>query len=105
MTDDTGEREFISLKQDSEIRERARSLGCTEEELREAIKAVGSLISLEHDDEICDWAMSLGCTEAELRAAVTAVGDCSATRPGQAAVRLTSPVLERAGEGDADVHP
>jgi len=74
MENDTREFESISPKQDGEIRERARSLGCTEEELREAVKAVANLISLEHDDEICDWAMSLCCTEAELRAAVKAVG-------------------------------
>jgi hypothetical protein len=65
----TSEREV----QDHEIRERAMRLGCTEEKLREAVKAVANLISLEHDDEICDWTMSLGCTEAELRAAVKAV--------------------------------
>lgn len=82
MADDTTgtgyERKFISLEQDHEIRERAMSLGCTEEELREAVKAVGNLVSLEHDDEIRDWSMSLGCTEEELRAAVKAVGNCSA---------------------------
>lgn len=74
MDNDTGELESISVKQDCEIRERARRLGCAEEDLREAVKAVANLISLEHDDEICDWAMTLGCTEAELRAAVKAVG-------------------------------
>jgi hypothetical protein len=42
-----------------EIRQRAKSLGCTEPELREAVKTVANLISLEHNDEICDWAMSL----------------------------------------------
>ena len=82
MADDTTrtgfERKFISREQDHVIRERAMSLGCTEEELREAVKAVGNLISLEHDDESCDWAMTLGCTEEELRAAVKAVGHCSA---------------------------
>ncbi|MGK6310527.1 DUF3606 domain-containing protein [Variovorax sp. DT-64] len=60
--------------EDTEIRQRARSLGCTEAELREAVKAVANLISLERSDEICDWAMSLCCTEAELRAAVKAAG-------------------------------
>jgi hypothetical protein len=57
-----------------EIRQRAKSLGCTEPELREAVKTVANLISLEHNDEICDWAMSLCCTESELRDAVKAVG-------------------------------
>ena len=70
----TFKREFNSRKQDCSIRARAKSLGCTEEELRKATKAVASLISLEHDDQICDWAMSLGCTEAELRAFVKAFG-------------------------------
>ena len=74
MDNDTGELESNSPKQDGEIREWARRLGCTEEELREAVKAVANLISLEHDDEIRDWAMTLGCIEAELRAAVKAVG-------------------------------
>ena len=62
------------LYEDFEIRKRARRLGCTRAELREAVKAVANLISLEHDDEISDWAMSLCCTEAELRAAVKAAG-------------------------------
>ena len=63
----------ISLEQEHEICQLATCLGCTEEELREALKAVANLISLEHDDEICDWAMSLCCAEAELRAAAKAV--------------------------------
>jgi Protein of unknown function (DUF3606) len=62
------------LYEDVEIRQRARRLGCTEAELREAVKAVASLVALERSDEICDWAMSLCCTEAELRAAVKAAG-------------------------------
>lgn len=70
----------VSVKQDCEICERARRLGCTEEDLREAVKAVANLLSLEHDDEICDWAMSLCCTEAELCAAVEAAGYPGAVR-------------------------
>ena len=62
------------LCEELEIRQRARDLGCTEPELREAVKAVANLISLERSDEICDWAMSLCCTETELRAAVKAAG-------------------------------
>jgi hypothetical protein len=62
------------LSEDLEIRQRASGLGCTEAELREAVKAVANLISLERSDEICDWAMSLCCTETELRAAVKAAG-------------------------------
>ena len=46
MTDDitkTGrDRKRISLEQDYEVRDWAMSLGCTEEELREAVKAVGN---------------------------------------------------------------
>lgn len=56
------------------IRQRARIMGCTEAELREAVKAVAVLVSLERSDEICDWAMNLCCTEAELRDAVKAAG-------------------------------
>jgi hypothetical protein len=74
MDNDAGEPESISVERDCKIREWATRLGCTERDLREAVKAVGNLISLEHDDEIRDWAMSLCCTEAELRAAVKAVG-------------------------------
>ena len=62
------------LCEDFEIDQRARRLGCTEAELREAVKAVANLISLERGDEICDWAMGLCCTEAELLAAVKAAG-------------------------------
>ena len=86
MGNDIGKHGFDSQKQEREIREQAIRLGCTEEELREAVKAAANLISLEHDDEICDWAMGLGCTEAELRTAVKAIGDCSA-EAGPAATR------------------
>ena len=65
---------MTNIHKDFEIRKRARRLGCTEAELREAVKAVANLISLERDDETRDWAMSLCCTEAELRAAVKAAG-------------------------------
>ena len=80
MDNDTGKPESISVERDCEVREWATRLGCTERDLREAVKAVANLISLEHDDEICDWAMSLCCTEAELRAAVKAVGCPDAVR-------------------------
>lgn len=46
MADDTSktgyERKFLSLEQAHEIREWATNLGCTEEELRAAVKAVGN---------------------------------------------------------------
>ena len=46
MPDDSGktasDRKFISLEQDHEIRDWAMSLGCTEDELRTAVKAVGN---------------------------------------------------------------
>ena len=46
MPDDTTktgrDRKFISLEQDYEIRVWAMSLGCTENQLREAVKAVGN---------------------------------------------------------------
>ncbi|MDR6539783.1 DUF3606 domain-containing protein [Variovorax soli] len=46
MPDDTTQtardRKFISLEQDYEIRDWATSLGCTEDELRAAVKAVGN---------------------------------------------------------------
>ena len=45
MSDDptkTGlDRKFISLEQEHEVRGWARSLGCTEDRLREAVRAVG----------------------------------------------------------------
>jgi hypothetical protein len=80
MENYTVERESVSVEQDCEVREWATRLGCSERDLREAVKAVANLISLEHDDEICDWAMSLCCTEAELRAALNAVGYPDAER-------------------------
>lgn len=46
MSDDptkTGEdRRLISLNQDHEIRDWSESLGCSEEELRQAVKVVGN---------------------------------------------------------------
>ena len=36
-----GDRKFISLEQEHEVRDWARILGCTEERLREAVQAVG----------------------------------------------------------------
>ena len=46
MPDDTsktgGDRRFISLEQDYEVRDWANSLGCTPEQLRDAVKAVGN---------------------------------------------------------------
>lgn len=46
MSDDkskTGnDRKLISLEQDYEVRDWAKSMGCTEEELRAAVKAVGN---------------------------------------------------------------
>jgi hypothetical protein len=45
MPDDSNktgsDRKLISLEQEYEVRDWARSLGCTEERLREAVKAVG----------------------------------------------------------------
>ena len=45
MPDDPNEtgsdRKFISLEQEHEVRDWARSLGCTEDRLREAVRAVG----------------------------------------------------------------
>lgn len=35
------DRKLISLEQEHEVRDWARSLGCTEDRLREAVKAVG----------------------------------------------------------------
>ena len=35
------DRKFISLDQEHEVRDWARSLGCTEDKLREAVQAVG----------------------------------------------------------------
>ena len=46
MSDDTSktasDRKFISLEQDYEVRDWAKSLGCTPEQLREAVRAVGN---------------------------------------------------------------
>jgi hypothetical protein len=46
MPDDPNEtgsdRRFISLEQEHEVRDWARSLGCTEDRLREAVEAVGN---------------------------------------------------------------
>lgn len=46
MPDDTSktgrDRKLISLEQDYEVRDWAKSLGCTEDELRAAVKAVGN---------------------------------------------------------------
>ena len=46
MTDDTSktglDRKLISLKEDYEVRDWAQSLGCTPEQLRDAVKAVGN---------------------------------------------------------------
>lgn len=46
MADDkskTGDdRKLISLKEDYEVRDWTKSLGCTETQLREAVKAVGN---------------------------------------------------------------
>jgi hypothetical protein len=36
------DRQRISLEQDYEVRDWAKSLGCTEQELRDAVKAVGN---------------------------------------------------------------
>lgn len=42
-TDKTGlDRKLINLSEDYEVRDWCKSLGCTEEELRAAVKAVGS---------------------------------------------------------------
>lgn len=45
MTDDTSktgsDRKLISLDQDYEVRDWTASLGCTEAQLRDAVKAVG----------------------------------------------------------------
>lgn len=45
MPDDTSQtgsdRKLISLEQDYEVRDWAKSLGCTPEQLRDAVKAVG----------------------------------------------------------------
>jgi len=49
MADDptkTGQdRKFISLEQDYEVREWCKSLGCTEEQLRQAVAKVGNSAS------------------------------------------------------------
>jgi len=49
MADDTGktglDRRFIALGQDYEVRGWAQTLGCTEQQLREAVKAVGNSAS------------------------------------------------------------
>jgi hypothetical protein len=46
MADDTTktgtDRRFISLEEDYEVRDWTKSLGCTEQQLREAVKAVGN---------------------------------------------------------------
>ena len=46
MADDTTktaqDRKLISLKEDYEVRDWCRSLGCTPEQLRTAVKAVGN---------------------------------------------------------------
>jgi Protein of unknown function (DUF3606) len=36
------DRKFINLNEDYEVRDWTKSLGCTEQELRDAVKAVGS---------------------------------------------------------------
>lgn len=36
------DRNFINLNEDYEVRDWAKSLGCTEEQLREAVKEVGN---------------------------------------------------------------
>lgn len=45
MSDDTTktaqDRKLISLKEDYEVRDWCKSLGCTPEQLRDAVKAVG----------------------------------------------------------------
>lgn len=46
MSDDTSktgqDRKLISLKEDYEVRDWCKSLGCTPEQLRAAVKAVGN---------------------------------------------------------------
>lgn len=46
MADDKSEtaqdRKLISINEEYEVRDWARTLGCTEEQLREAVKAVGN---------------------------------------------------------------
>lgn len=46
MPDDTSktgsDRKLISLEQDYEVRDWAKSLGCTPEQLRDAVKGVGN---------------------------------------------------------------
>ena len=46
MPDDTSktgsDRKLISLEQDYEVRDWAKGLGCTPEQLRDAVKAVGN---------------------------------------------------------------
>ena len=36
------DRQLVSLEEDYEVRDRMKSFGCTEEELRAAVKAVGN---------------------------------------------------------------
>lgn len=49
MADDTTEtavdRRFIALGQDYEVRDWTKTLGCTEQQLRDAVKAVGNSAS------------------------------------------------------------
>ncbi|MEO8388635.1 MAG: DUF3606 domain-containing protein [Polaromonas sp.] len=49
MADDTSktalDRKFISLEEDYELRDWTKTLGCTEQQLREAVKAVGNSAS------------------------------------------------------------
>ena len=49
MADDTTktsvDRRFIALGEDYEVRDWAQSLGCTEQQLRDAVKAVGNSAS------------------------------------------------------------
>lgn len=48
MSDDTSktaqDRKLISLNEDYEVRDWCNSLGCTPEQLREAVKAVGNSV-------------------------------------------------------------
>jgi Protein of unknown function (DUF3606) len=48
MADDktklASDRKFINLNEDYEVRDWTQSLGCTEQELRDAVKAVGNSV-------------------------------------------------------------
>ena len=41
-TETAQDRKLISINEEYEVRDWARTLGCTEEQLREAVKAVGN---------------------------------------------------------------